>query len=472
MKIPPRDILLVAALILISRIPFLFSGYGSEEDAWGLILTARNISQSGIYEVSRMPGHPVQELLLSLLWQLPAWLLNLFTAVISTAGIAVFMLTLKKLNITGYIPAGIALAFVPAVYINSSNVMDYTWAMSLTMCSFYLLTQKRIIAAGIMTGIAAGFRITALGMALPLAMLILDKSDPKSTLRLLFMFWIIAGVTALIVFLPPYLTYGPGFFMYYQYFPDPPFLKNAYKATIGAWGLIGFAALVIAGVAAGIKAMAGSADGTADKQMNATTKRLLILSFVVMVMYAYAYFRLPQKSAFVIPAAPFVILMLAILIKPVHLKWFAGAMIVSSLFFGVNLDDPNRGSERSPLSFGFTAAGSTAAVDILYGPVIADQTKRENKIAYAKKVADQTLDSGKKTVIIAGWFQNEIEFYLLEKQRANLVTVYYADKSELESYRQNGFDIYHLPEQDKYNDLRYKGDFTSEFSAPFPDSLN
>ncbi|MBK6642235.1 MAG: hypothetical protein IPG39_13920 [Bacteroidetes bacterium] len=87
---------LLVAIIFLSRIPFIFSGYGSEEDAWGLILIARNIAATGVYEVSRLPGHPVQELLLTLIWQWPAWLLNLLTVLFSTAGIAAFMLALKN----------------------------------------------------------------------------------------------------------------------------------------------------------------------------------------------------------------------------------------------------------------------------------------------------------------------------------------------------------------------------------------
>src|SRR4030095_15348587 len=103
----------VAFVVLLTRIPFLFAGYGSEEDAWGLILTARDINLAGIYEVSRFPGHPVQEYLLSCIWQLPNWFLNFLTALVSSAGVLFYMLTLKKLKLPGLIPvyAGIALAF-------------------------------------------------------------------------------------------------------------------------------------------------------------------------------------------------------------------------------------------------------------------------------------------------------------------------------------------------------------------------
>jgi len=462
MKSENRDIIIVSLLILCSRIPFLFSGYGSEEDAYGLILTARNISQSGVYEVSRMPGHPVQEYLLSCIWNFPAWLLNLFTALVSTSGIALFMLALKKLQVKSILASGIALAFVPAVYINSSNIMDYTWAMSLLMGAFLLAVNKRAVAAGLLVGIAVGFRITSLGMALPFAILFINSPIDLNSIRRVILFWISAALISIVIFLPPYLTYGSSFFMYYQYFPEPPMLKNIYKATIGAWGVIGWIAVLLAGTRAAILFFR---TGVKHNQ-----KQLLLLCSIIMVMFGYAYWQLPQKSAFVIPAAPFVILSLALLIRPFAMNIFAFAMVASSLLIGINLDDANRGSSRSALSYGFSIAGSKNAIDLLYGPVYADLTKRQNKMRYAKEVSDKILGSGIKTLLIAGWYQNEIEYYLLEKSRSNFKTVYYASKEELTSYQNSGYVIYYLPEQDTYNDLRYKGVFTAALSELFPDS--
>jgi hypothetical protein len=54
-------------IVLLSRIPFLYAGYGIEEDSWGIALAAFHTHLSGIYEPSRLPGHPVQELVYSAL---------------------------------------------------------------------------------------------------------------------------------------------------------------------------------------------------------------------------------------------------------------------------------------------------------------------------------------------------------------------------------------------------------------------
>src|SRR6187401_1398206 len=108
----------IIVLIFLSRLPFLNYGYGTEEDAWGLAVTAKNIALNGAYEASRLPGHPLQELIYSLVWNRGAFIFNLLTSVLSTAGIGFFIASFRKLNLPLAITAGITLAFTPVIYIN------------------------------------------------------------------------------------------------------------------------------------------------------------------------------------------------------------------------------------------------------------------------------------------------------------------------------------------------------------------
>ena len=59
--------LLLFLLVLATRIPFLFYGYGVEEDSWGHVLNAALMNETGVYEISRLPGHPLYEALLVIL---------------------------------------------------------------------------------------------------------------------------------------------------------------------------------------------------------------------------------------------------------------------------------------------------------------------------------------------------------------------------------------------------------------------
>src|ERR1035437_9401884 len=84
-------------IVFISRIPFLSAGYGIEEDSWGIALAAFHTNFSGIYEPSRFPGHPVQELIYSSLWGCGPIVFNGLCAFFSAIGVVFFALILKHL---------------------------------------------------------------------------------------------------------------------------------------------------------------------------------------------------------------------------------------------------------------------------------------------------------------------------------------------------------------------------------------
>ena len=71
-------LLLLALLVLISRLPFLSAGYGVEEDSWGIAVAAYHTNLYGVMEASRLPGHPVNELIYSIFWGNGPWLFNFF----------------------------------------------------------------------------------------------------------------------------------------------------------------------------------------------------------------------------------------------------------------------------------------------------------------------------------------------------------------------------------------------------------
>ena len=450
-------IFLLLAAILLSRIPFLFAGYGSEEDAWGLILTARNIAHTGVYEVSRMPGHPVQELLLSACWNWSAPWLNFLTALAGVAGIGAFMAALRRMHIRNYLEAGAMLAFVPVITVNSTNVMDYVWALSITLFSWLAVTHNRYFLAGILLGIACGFRVTAGAMGIPLAILLF--SNMKSVKPVLVM-GLTTIFTCLICFIPAFEVYGASFFTYYEYFPYPPFLKNVYKATFGAWGIGGMIVLT-AGIAACLYHL------RKQPQLIKNNSVILLMALSGLLLYSYSFIRIPQKAAFVIPIALFTVVAFAALLPQRPMRWLTVTMLFSSFFAGINLNEPLRGSTPSSASVQTQIGNTPVSIDLLMGPAHADLSKRRNKIAYAEYVASHIQTITSKTVVIAGWWQNEINYFLMNKINPLVKVVYYSDEKEIISLREKGYTIVYLPEQDYYNDLRFSGSFTAQYAVPF-----
>lgn len=454
MQLQPNNktLLLVAFVVFLTRIPFLFAGYGAEEDAWGLILVARNINLSGIYEVSRMPGHPVQEYMLSFLWNSYAWILNLFTAFVSSCGVFFFMKALKKLNVKHVIAPGITLAFVPVYFIHSTDIMDYTWALSLVLLAFYLTVTGKYFAAGIVIGLACGFRITAGAMVIPFAIWhYMTYNSFKSI--------IISGsltlLTALICFIPAFKIYGTSFFTYYEYFPYPPLLKNIYKGTVGAWGIIGMIAIIICGIICARRWI----------RLPSPERKILIplitLCLVTILMYTYSFLRIPQKTAFILPIIPFIILLFALFLNKKEQIYLAAAMVLSCFFIGVNLDNPLRGSTPTKFAYRTIIGDTPVALDLFSGPVIANHTKRIQKMDYAKFISDELSTVNEKTVIISGFWQNELKYFSLKKKNPAVSYLYYADEKELKDSIAVGNKIFFLPEQDYYNDLRFSKTFTN-----------
>ncbi len=446
-------------MIFLSRLPFIGIGYGSEEDAWGLRLTAEKIYRSGLYEVSRLPGHPFQELLYSQLWQYGPICFNLLTLIISTAGIAFFIFSLKKLNISSYNTAGIALAFTPVIYINSMNAMDYTWAMAFVLIAFYFLISCRMILAGIFLGCAIGCRITSGAMLIPFIYYVFANREKNNILRELVLVSISTLLIACLLFTPVFFVYGFGFFTYYEHFEIPSFTKNFYKGTLGAWGLIGFVILMFALGASIFTIFKNS------KTKDIYNKRMLIFSAFVLLLYTIAFCRLPLKSAFLIPLIPFVILIIAMNINKEWMAGFAIAMIISGFAAGVNLSDQNRGSAQSGLALIINVSGQQVSIDPLVGPVMADYTKQKRIINFSREVVSKATQLDNKSVIISGWYLNFILSML--KNSSQRQFVYYINELTIKEYLSKGYNIYYLPDQNKFNDLRFKGAFTNRYAKPF-----
>jgi hypothetical protein len=131
-----------ALCVLISRLPFLSEGYGVEEDSWGIAVAAYNSYRTGILEASRLPGHPVNEIIYSLLWGHGPMLYNFLSALCSIICFMLFYNIAKQLRVKHYLWASWAFIFTPVVYINSTCTLDYIWALMFCLASFYHIIKK------------------------------------------------------------------------------------------------------------------------------------------------------------------------------------------------------------------------------------------------------------------------------------------------------------------------------------------
>ena len=441
-------------IVFISRIPFLNAGYGIEEDSWGIALAAFHTKFSGIYEPSRLPGHPVQELIYSALWGTGPIVFNGLCAFFSAVGTVFFALILKQLNFRHFFIAALALAFVPVYYISSTYTIDFVWTQAFILISLYNLLKDKLILCGIFLGLAIGCRITSGAMLLPFMIIIWQNNNFKQNFIQLLKITIPMASVAFLAFALIIRQFGISFFMFYDQFPYPPISKVLYKMTIGVFGLIGIIAI---GFAKLTILFNRKKQKTGEAFENKLNKKIIIASYVIIVLYIISYFRLPQKSGYLIPVIPFAIILFGYYLNSKNFQLLCIAFFLSSFMCSINLTDKLRGAAYSKYAILFNISGQELFFDPFSGPLFSDYSKRKQKIKYTSELLEKTNSIRTKTVIIAGWWYNELMVEMISKDKNNFVTFEpYIDSAKINKYIADGYEIVYLPEQKIYNELRFR----------------
>ena len=89
---------------------------------------------------------------------------------------------------------------------------------------------------------------------------------------------------------------------------------------------------------------------------------------------------------------------------------------------------------------------------------------------YTDEVIDMTSHVNTKTVVIAGWWYNEIMVTIISSNNTKNSFVRfesYIDSEKMKDYITDGYVIKYLPEQNIYNDQMFKMDFTDKVATEF-----
>ncbi len=486
-------------IVFVSRLPFLSAGYGIEEDSWGIALAAFHTKLTGIYEPSRLPGHPVQELILSALWGCGPIVFNLLSALFSAIGTIFFALVLKQLNFKHFFIAALAFAFVPVYYISSTYTIDFAWTEAFVLMSLYFLLKSdsnsqykivqppspssrrgqgevlsfrlfyigfrdNLILCGVFLGLAIGCRITSGAMLLPFMIIIWQHNNLKGNFINLLKISIPLILVVILAFIPIIQQFGLSFFMYYDQFPYPPISKVFYKMIPGVFGVVGIMAIGIGLLTIVLKRNKNS---SGELFTNGLDKKIIVASSVIIVLHCISYFRLPQKSGYMTPVIPFVILLFGYYLNSKIFKLVCLAFILSSFVCSINLTDKLRGAAYSKYAITFTVSGQELFFDPFSGPLFSDYSKRKQKMKYVAEIIEKSKNINSKTVIIAGWWYNEIMVEMINRQtNENVIYEGYIDKNKINKYLAEDYKIYYLPEQNIYNDQMYKMKYTNETTSP------
>jgi hypothetical protein len=460
-----QQLLLLLVLTAITRIPFIFDGYGVEEDSWGLVVNAFEMKQTGHYVASRFPGHPLQEYVYRLIYDQPAWVYNIFSVLASLMAVGYFFKALKKIQLKGAFAASLMFCFTPVFYIAGTYTIDFAWTIAFVMASFYFLLDRKFILSGIMLGMATGCRLTSEIFLLPWLIIAWNAFDWKTSVKDFMKLAIPAVVIGMLWFVPAYLNYGRAFFDYSDQFPYPPLAKVIYKASIGVFGLTGMLALGIFGMV--------TLNAWRKKALNPVTlfssERLLLVCATVIILHIASYLRLPQKAGYMVPAIPFFIIFLVLGLKEKQLRIATVLFVIAPFLFSINLTDNLRGAGSTPLAMIFKVSGQEIFLDPLSGPIFSERSKRINKMKYCEDVISIAEKMDYRFAAISGWWYNEIQtYYLQTRNQLNSRFRFYEKCNFLDSARKNNSEIYYLPEQNLYNDQMFNQVCTDSLAKPFP----
>ncbi|HEX4084572.1 MAG TPA: glycosyltransferase 87 family protein [Chthoniobacteraceae bacterium] len=297
----PRSVslALLCAAVLLTRLPFLGEGYGLHADNWRVALAARHIAETGVYEASRFPGYPVQEYLCALFWKTGPWGLNFLDALFCAAAALAFALICLEYGMADWWLGGLAMAFVPVLYVNSVSTKDFPWALAFLLFAWWCAMHRRPALTGLLLGLAMGIRITSGAAALPIALILSDGAENRAALRRVITTGVIAAAVALAAFTPVYLRYGTEFFNFYAEHAFPDSLQILARMTIEVWGTLGVAGVCLALLAIPL----------ARSRPRVSSRQVLAWS-CMLVIYAIAFICLPDEAAYLIPAIPFTLLLL------------------------------------------------------------------------------------------------------------------------------------------------------------------
>lgn len=428
-----RSVLLVAGLVLLSRLPFLGPGYGFDPDAWRLALAGHAIATGAGYKMSRAPGYPIVEYGHALLWRWGPVAANLVSAIFGAIAAVYFARLLHRLGSRDHAVAALALAFVPMVYINSTSAMDYVWALAFVMAALYHAVAGRPVVAGVLCGLAIGCRITSGAMLLPLAVLLVDRWPPdRGALRRVGALVLAAGVVGGAAFVPVVLRYGPGFFGFVDQGVRWSLVGEI--AGLRAWGTLGIAAL-----GAGMVGVAVGAALFKDRARSLPSPLALrhpAAWGLALAIYVLAFIRLPVEAGYLVPTVPFVLLLFA---RYLH-RWLFLALC------GLLLCAP------------FVDVGRAG---IEPGPILKEAGSRVRAVHETRRILTAAAGApGERVVVVAGSHLPQIEVTRLRRHREasarDEAFVYRLSAERFRKYVDDGYRVYVVPDQFAMN-LRVEG---------------
>ena len=378
----------LAAVVFVTRLPFLWTGFGTDTDTWKLACALREIAQTGHYTASRLPGYPLMEWTCAPFVRFGPWAPNALSAIAAAACAWLGARLFARHGVRDAWLAGAAFVFVPAAYIAGTSSIDYLWAIAFLLAAWLDATDGRAERAGLWLGLAVGSRMTSALFVVPLAWLAWNAARDHRLLRV-GRFASIGAVVGAAWYVPAFLRYGWEMFTYSEirggqstalHFlggmlhpgeSGVPWPLIAGQATVLLWGVVGTAAVWLALLSLAWQPRA------AERAARLAPPVWVALGSVV-ALELILYLRLPHDEGYLLPAVPFVLLALAAWLTPARFRAMCVALLVSPFVFAVDVTPPKKGlTPAATIAWHVPLGRETLVIEPRRGPVQRDLAKRQ-----------------------------------------------------------------------------------------------
>lgn len=375
-----RFLAITLVLMVLIVLPFIWMGYGADADAWLIANAAKQLWQTGVYSVSRFPGFPLHEILSAPLVALGgAPLSNSATVLAGLAAVVVWAFIVRRHARYPRLSL-VSLAFTPLFLLNLPVTMDYVWSLLFVLLALQASLRSKPVAAGILVGIAAGFRPANLAAIIPLAvMLRLAGLDSKTIQKC----GVAAVVTTLVAFLPVFIRYGP-----VDWITDTFTEMSDVHPLMGKRVLaFGYRSLYALGPLATLTAIALFAVRRVVLVRSVRLRDPIVIgSASGVAVYLVLFFLLPLDRSYLLPAFPFLLL----LVDSVATRsWY---IVFAACLFNMLVMNPDIIAHDGP--------SSTLRPALRWGRTIESMQERKDFLRNRQRIAGISLVG--KAIVMTG----------------------------------------------------------------------
>lgn len=385
-----RKIALLLICVTATRLPLLWTGYGSDADAWMVANAADRLWHTGEYNVSRFPGYPLHEIISAPFVALGGPVLSNGVTLLASIVLLLVWFRIAARHFHHAELLLLTLAFTPLFWIQSAATTDYVWSLLFLALSLDSALQNRVILCGLWLGLAAGFRLSNLVASVPLAAFLFYKE--RSPGRILS-FLAPAFIVMLLAYSPLLITYGPIGWIHLT--------RNEMSDIHFTWTervlFFGYRSIYALGPLAVLSCFAILLTHLQElKRRWKEREPVLVTSCVGGAMFLLLFFVLPLERAYLLPALLFLLMAVATVATRTQLIVFA--LCIAS--FGL----------LNPDIIKHQGMRGTAELNVHWGVVVEELQRRDQLMKDRVRIANIRV-AGKTMIMTGGgaafWFQNE-----------------------------------------------------------------